>query len=233
LVVCDRHLAKTSNRFHLQERLMKRIFLTGICLLLLSCPALAKDIYVTDSLKTSLRISPGYNSKIITMVRAGERVNIIEAKDAWTKVQLADGTQGFMMNQALTEEPPKAFQLKVLQKKYDSLVENYEVLKLEHAAMQQSNMTLKGSLAATGKSGADLDKEYTKIKNNSSMYLKIKDEYEKMKSILDQKNQETERLNDVVRQKHITWFMCGAGVLLFGIFLGYSLKKKRRHSFLD
>lgn len=213
---------------------MNRIFLTGICLLLLlSCPALAKDIYVTDSLKTSLRISPGYNSKIITMVRAGERVNIIEAKDGWSKVKLADGTQGYMMNQALSEEPPKDSQLKVLQKKYDSLVEQYEALKLEYGATQQANMALKGSLAATGKSGADLDKEFMKIKNNSSRYLKIKDEYEKMKSDLEEKNQETERLNDVVKQKHITWFMSGAGVLLFGIFLGYSLKKKRRHSFLD
>ncbi|MFA6009581.1 MAG: TIGR04211 family SH3 domain-containing protein [Desulfobacteraceae bacterium] len=213
---------------------MKRIFLTGICLLLLlSCPALAKDIYVTDSLKTSLRISPGYNSKIIRMVPASERVNIIEVQKAWTKVQLADGTQGFVMNQALTDEIPNNFKLKVLQKKYDSLVEKYEVLKLEHDATEQANMTLKGSLAATGKGGADLDKEYMKMKNNSSNYIKIKDEYEKMKSILDLKNQETERLNDVVKQKHITWFMCGAGVLLFGIFLGYSLKKKRRHSFLD
>lgn len=213
---------------------MKRIFLTGICLLLLlPCSALAKDIYVSDSLKTSLRISPGYNSKIITMVRAGERVNILEVKKEWSKVQLVDGTQGYMMNQALSEEPPKDFQLKELQKKYDNLLQSYEALKLEHAAMQQSNMTLKGSLAATGKSGADLDKEYMKIKNNSSRYLKIKDEYEKMKSDLEEKNQETERLNDVVRQKHITWFMSGAGVLLFGIFLGYSLKKKRRHSFLD
>lgn len=213
---------------------MNRISLAGICLLLLlSCPALAKDIYVTDSLKTSLRISPGYNSKIIKMVRAGEKVNVIGVQEAWSKVQLADGTQGFMMNQALTEEPPKVFQLKILQTKFDSLAEKYEALKLEHDVTEQANTTLKGSLAATGKGGADLDKEYMKLKNNSSKYLKIKDEYENMKATLDQKTQETERLNEVVSQKHITWFLSGAGVLLFGIILGYSLKKKRRHSFLD
>ncbi len=213
---------------------MKRISLTGLCLLLLlSCPALAKDIYVTDSLKTSLRVSPGYNSKIIRMVRAGEKVNVVEVKQEWSKVRLADGTEGFMMNQALTEEMPKDSQLASLQKKFDMLSERHEALKLEFEAAEQSNKSLKGSLAASGRTGPELDKEYKVMKENSDRYLQIKDEYERMKEDLDVKTQETERLNEVVTQKHITWFLSGAGVLLFGIFLGYSMKKKRRHSFLD
>ncbi len=212
---------------------MKRTFLTGFCLLLLSFPALAKELYVSDTLKTSLRIAPGFNSKVVRMVRAGEKITVIEVQKEWSRVQLADGTQGFMMNQALSEESPKGPQLKELQLKFDGLSEKFTAMKTDYDAVKQENEALKGSLAATGKSGPELDSEYRKLKTNSSRYLKIKDEYEKMQEILDQKNKELERLNDVVTQKHITWFLSGAGVLLVGIFLGYSMKKKRRHSFLD
>lgn len=212
---------------------MKRFFLTGIILLMLSCPAPAKETYVSDALKTSLRIAPGSDKKVIRMVKAGEKVTVVETLEFWSKVVLSDGTQGYMMNQALSDEPSKASQIKELQNKFDTLNESYTTLQSQFEKMEKENKSLRAAVATTGKGGPEIEKEYRELKNNASYYLKIKDEYAKLKSELDVKTQEADRLNDVVSEKHIYWFLSGAGVLLFGIFLGYSLKKKRRHSFLD
>ena len=212
---------------------MKRFFLSGIVILLLSCPALSKELYVSDTLKTSLRIAPGFNSKVLRMVQSGSKITVLETQAEWSRVKLADGAEGFMMTQALSEEPPKNAQLKSLQIKHQELLKQFEAMKLDYDATKKMNESLKTSLAATGKGGPELEREYGRLKGNSDRYLKIKDEYAKMQEIIEQKDQELDRLNDVVAQKHIYWFLGGAGVLLMGILLGYSLKKKRRHSFLD
>ncbi len=212
---------------------MKRFFLQGIVILLLSCPALAKELYVSDTLKTSLRIAPGFNSKVVRMVQSGSKITVLEIQDDWSRVRLPDGTEGFMMTQALSEDPPKNAQLKSLQIKFQELSKQFEAMKADYDATKKMNESLKTSLAASGKGGPELERQYNRLKSNSDSYLKIKDEYAGMQEVLSQKDQELDRLNGVVAQKHIYWFLGGAGVLLVGILLGYTLKKKRRHSFLD
>lgn len=212
---------------------MKRFFLTGIGLFLLSVPVLAQDVYVTDSLKATFRSGPGNDHKILRMVSSGERMTVIEAQDAWTKVQLANGTEGWMLNQWLTEDVPKGIQLEALQKKYESLLAKHSTLKQSCDAMEEENKTLKSSLAISNKKERDIRSDYEELKAGSTQYLELKAEYTKVKTSLDEKNRECDTLNDQLTQKQIFWTLTGAGILLTGIIIGFSSKRKRRHSLLD
>ena len=212
---------------------MKRFFLTGIGILLLSCPVFAKDMYITDSLKATFRTGPGNDHKIIKMVNSGEKLSVIQQDETWSKVQLEDGTQGWVLNQWITEAMPKAIQLAILQKKHQSLLARYTTLKQGSDAIEQENKSLKETLSITSKNESEISTSYQELKSNSAHYLKLKDEYAKMKESLDQKTLEADMLNEKMKQKHITWFLSGAGVLLLGLFLGYSSKKKKRNSLLD
>jgi SH3 domain protein len=39
-------------------------------------------------------------------------------------------------------------------------------------------------------------------------------------------------LTDALKSKHIKWFLSGAGVLIFGMLLGFSSKREKRRSSL-
>ncbi|MBU1168288.1 MAG: TIGR04211 family SH3 domain-containing protein [Proteobacteria bacterium] len=212
---------------------MKRFFLIGIGLILLAYPVMAQDIYVTDSLKATFRTGPGNDHKILRMISSGERMTVLEAQENWTKVQLPSGTEGWMLNQWLTEDVPKGIQLEALQKKYESLLSKHSALKQEFELMETENKSLKVNLAISNKKERDIRNEYDELKAGSGQYLELKADYTKIKTSFEEKTRECDKLNDQLTQKQIFWTLTGAGILLTGIIIGFSSKRKRRHSLLD
>lgn len=212
---------------------MKRFILAVICLILLPFPVYAQYIYVTDSLKATFRTGPGNDHKILRMVSSGEKLTVLETQDAWTKVQLPSGAEGWMLNQWLTEDVPKGIQLEALQKKYESLLARHSSLKQEHNVLEQENTSLKSDLGACKQKESQVRDEYEKLKAGSGQYLELRDKYTKTKTSLEAKVLECDTLNDQLTQKWIFWTITGAGILLIGIIMGSSSKRKRRHSLLD
>jgi SH3 domain protein len=212
---------------------MKRFFLTAFGLFFLTFPALAQDVYVTDILSATFRTGPGNDHKILRMLRSGERLTVIEAQEAWTKVKTAGGLEGWMLNQWLTEDIPKAIQLDALNKKYEDLLARYSTLKQNCDAMEEENKTLKANLAISNKKERDIRKEFEDLKAGSAQYLALKEQYTKTRASLDEKTLECDALNDQLTQKQIFWTLAGAGILLTGIIIGFSSKRKRSHSLLD
>jgi SH3 domain protein len=212
---------------------MKRFFLTGICVFLLSVSAYAKDVYVTDILTATFRTGPGNDHKILRMVRSGEKLEVIEEQEAWSHVRLSNGTEGWMLNQWLTEDVPKAIQLDALNKKYEALLAKYSSLRQNTQAMEEENKSLKSNLAISNKKERDIRKDYEELKTGATQFLQLKEDYTKVKNQLEEKTRECDALNDQLTQKHIFWTLTGAGILLTGIIIGFSSKRKRRHSLLD
>lgn len=212
---------------------MKRLFLTGIGVFLLSFSAYAKDVYVTDILTATFRTGPGNDHKILRMVRSGEKLEVIEEQESWSMVRLPNGTEGWMLNQWLTTDIPKAIQLDTLNKKFETLSSKYSSLKESFEAMEEENKALKSNLAISNKKERDIREDYDSLKTGSAQYLKLKEDYTDVKNRLEEKIRECDALNDQLTQKHIIWTLTGAGILLTGIIIGFSSKRKRRHSLLD
>lgn len=213
---------------------MKRFVLALMCMLLLPLPVLAEYVYVTDSLSATFRTGPGNDHKIIKMVRSGEKLLVLEKQEAWTRVQLtASGTEGWMLNQWLTEDVPKGIQLEALQKKYEALLAKHSSLKQDCNVLVEENKSLKSDLTICNQKENSLRKDYDELKSGSAQFLELKDAYAKTKSNLDAKIQECDTLNDQLTQKWILLLLTGAGILLLGIIMGFSSKQKRRSSLLS
>lgn len=212
---------------------MKRFALAVICFILLPFPVSAQYVYVTDSLKATFRTGPGNDHKILRMVSSGEKLTVLETLDAWTRVQLPNGTEGWMLNQWLTEDVPKGIQLEALQKKYESLLARHSELKQEFTILEAENKSLKSDLNACNQKESQIRGDYDELKAGSAQYLELKDNYTKTKTSLEAKILECDTLNDQLTQKWIFWTITGAGILLIGIIMGSSSKRKRRHSLLD
>ena len=213
---------------------MKRFLLTGISLLLFSFPVFAKDLYVTDSIKTTLRNGPGNDKKLLKMVGSGEKMTLLDAQETWSKVQLSDGSEGWMLNQWLTEEIPRSVQFLTIQKKYDSLLEKYTSLKQSSDAAMEENKTLKEGRADGENTQPGVSSTSTEAPDeNLALNLKLKEEVQSLKTSLDEKNRELDALNDKVKWNLIIWFLAGSGVLLLGLLIGLSMRQKRHYSLLD
>ena len=212
---------------------MKRFVLAVIFLILFPYAVSAQYVYVTDSLKATFRTGPGNDHKILRMVSSGEKLTVLETQEAWTRVQLSNGTEGWMLNQWLTEDVPKGIQLEALQKKYESLLAKHSALKQDCNILEQENKSLKSDLAVCNRNESQLRENYDELKSGSAQYLELKDNYAKTKTSLEAKTLECDTLNDQLTQKWIFWTVTGAGILLIGIIMGSSSKRKRRHSLLD
>lgn len=211
---------------------MKRILLVGICLFLLSSPAVAEYIYVTDTVKAMFRTGPGNDHKILTTVTSGERLTVIETLGKWTHVKRANSEEGWVLNQWLISEVPNGIRLAALEKKYEKLFNKYSDLKIANEKSEEENKSLKSNLAISKKMARDSGSAYETLKKGSANYLQLKAEYQAIKEQLDKVTNEADRLNDELTQKYIFWFLIGAGVLLLGIMMGFSFNKRKRHSLL-
>ncbi len=212
---------------------MKKIVLAVICLILISSPAAAKYIYVTDTVKAMFRTGPGNDHKIMTTVSSGERLTVIEVIDKWTHVKRSNNEEGWVLNQWLIEEVPNGIRLGRLKKKYEKLIIKYSKLKVTNEENEEENKNLKSSLAISKKMERDSSNAYENLKKGSANYLQLEAESQAIKEQLDNVTNEADRLNDELTQKYIFWFLIGAGVLLLGIMIGFSFNKRKRHSLLD
>lgn len=210
---------------------MKQIFLTGICLFLLSMPAVAQNMYVTDTIKATFRNGPGNDYKIITMIMTGERVKVLETTDRWSRVERASGKEGWVLNQWLTADVPHEIRLKALKNSHEKLTEKYTALKLADSECEAENKKLKEDLAISRKNERDSRTAYENLKKASANYLKLEADYKSVREKLEKLTSEAELLNDQLIQKNITWFLTGAGVLFIGLVIGFSSRRQRRSSY--
>ncbi|PID66894.1 MAG: hypothetical protein CR975_00795 [Gammaproteobacteria bacterium] len=64
----------------------------------------AADVWVSDEVEAPLRSSPELNSKIVTLLKAGQQVSLIDKNDKYVKVKTADGSVGWLSNYYVLNE---------------------------------------------------------------------------------------------------------------------------------
>jgi SH3 domain protein len=209
------------------------LVLAGLGVIFFSHPASAKDLYVTDSIKAALRNGPGNENNLIKSLSSGDKLALIESQDGWTKVRLADGTEGWIQRQWISADVPKIIQLAALQKKYNTLVDQYDDLKKNNDMILDTNRRLRQTGASEEDSEASVTTEIPSVPvEDSQQYVKLKEENRALQESLDRKILELDAMNDKVKWNLIVWFLSGSGVLLLGLLIGLSMRQKQRHTFL-
>lgn len=178
------------------------ILLLNLCVLM-SLPAQAKTVYVTDSITITMRNGPSTKNKILKMVSSGTRLEIIDQASGWLKVATEDGTTGWVIKNYTMEQAPKDIRIQELQSERNTL-------RAENQEYQTELARLKKEMKTFQQTATDADTRLSSLKKRVAFL---------------QNQVEQARKNDQRK-----WFLYGAGVVggsaLFGFVFGRIRRKQ-------
>lgn len=199
-----------------------RIVITLFILLNLThSPSYAEEYYVSELMKITMRTGPGVGHKVIAMVSSGDLLTMLEYTKEWSRVRDANGKEGWVLTRFLTKNRPLSIVVEELRKKNQTLTAQLDKIKAENQA-----------LSGTREKLIDLETTYNTLKEKSSKFLSIEEQYNEAKLKMDEQRARIDTLESQLKNEDMVWFLSGAGVLIVGIILGVSTKKEKRNSLL-
>ena len=122
------------------------LFLMVICLIYCQGSGLAETMYVTDRLHLSLRNSPGPGQPALRLLPSDTKVDVLETEGNWAKVQLEDGSKGWVMKKYLVEDLPKSLVIEQLKGQIEEGKDIPERLQKENASLKREIDTLQNQI---------------------------------------------------------------------------------------
>ena len=214
--------------------LSKRYRISGLLLLLclFSASAYAKTMYVTDMLKLTLRTGPSIENKILAVIDSGQMMEVIEFGDEWSRVQLPNGKEGWVLSRYLTSDETNNIKLERLEAKHNNLMVQSAELLEENNRLQAENKKLQIESEANQKQLAEARTAYETLKAEASEFLTLKTKYEHTASQLTEQTAKVEKLEERLTKlemsSYIRWFLAGSGVLILGFLIGISTRRQHR-----
>lgn len=181
---------------------------------------------MTDSLDITLRIGPGNNRKIISMLSTGQPLEVLESEHGWSRVRLLGNGQdkneeGWVLSRFLMTRPP-------WETRFKSLLEEKQVEVSRREKEQERK------LQDTTKALRDLEKQYESLTTD---YITVKASHlaatSKLETVQKAFEELFEKYNKLKYSEWKNWFATGAGVLFLGLMIGLILgikQKKRKFS---
>ncbi|MBF0303649.1 MAG: TIGR04211 family SH3 domain-containing protein [Desulfamplus sp.] len=181
----------------------------------------AEQYYVGQRIEITMRTGPGTSYKVMTMLPSGEEATMMEYGKEWSRIRTSDGKDGWVLSRYLTKEMPATAMLTELQAKNSELSSMLEQIKAENSTLSgtKERLTVK-------------EKEYSDLKKRSSNFLAIEEKYHEAVKQLEEQKVFIDKCNSQSHREILYSFSIGAGVLIIGIILGMSAKKKQKSSFL-
>ncbi|OEU69098.1 MAG: hypothetical protein BA867_11780 [Desulfobacterales bacterium S5133MH16] len=215
---------------------MKNLWIIGMCLILFSTPVLAESKYISDTMKVTMRTGPGNDRKIISLLKIGKKVEVLEAGNEWTLVRLENGKEGWVINRFLTDKIPSDIELKILKSKHEALMAKAARIQEENSLMKAENKKLSTEFSVSRKKLQETTNDYKALKTESKEFLELQSKFKAASSKLAEQTKKAEKFEDELTKllwnQNIKWFLSGAGILILGFIIGFSTKRQRRRSSL-
>ena len=192
-----------------------------VCVIFSVGISFAETVYVGGVMKITMRRGPGTNHKIIAMLATGESLEIVENGRDWSQVRNAEGKEGWVLTRFITRDVPMKRQVEALEKKNKDLTVLLEKIKAENRDVE-----------ATRKKLAVIEAAYNRLKKKSADFLALEAAHEEMTQAFTQQKDRILALENRLSKEDIKWFLSGAGVLVVGIILGMSTRRKKQRSLL-
>ncbi len=215
---------------------MKQIVLIVSFLVLTSGIAPAETMFVSDRMEITLRTGPGSDRKIISMLKSDEVVDVLETENGWSRVQLADGREGWAITRFLTSSRPSRINLKALKQEHDKLLTEITDLRQKNISLTDEKQQVGKELKQNKIRSTELSRSFETLKTESAGFIQLQLDYKNAMTALKQQTQRALELDTEVEKlkwnQNVRWFLSGAGVLLLGFIIGFSTKRQRRRSSL-
>lgn len=204
--------------------------------------AIADTQYVSDELIITLRRGEGDQYKILKMLKTGTPVEILqEGATGYVFVRTSDGTEGWVRSQYLTSEMPKKTVIARLEKERERQREQIDQVEIQRAELTAELENIREDFAERNAAFTDLEKEldkvqekYRDLETKAENVVQLAEERDRLKAQKDQLSVEVDQLRkknkDIFFNGAIKWFLAGAGVLLAGVILGKTSKRKKGFS---
>lgn len=181
--------------------LVKTVFLRRLMLLLLclmAAPVVAESVYVIDVLRVGVREAPAAGGPSETVVKSGDKLEVLLKQGNYYRVRTADGTEGWVNKGYVSDEPTAAQRLAAVERENQRLRREIDTLK-----------------AARGKEGEEIE----------SLQQKLAKEGENLSSVRQERDSLQSRLDALTASKEGVFarYRWGFELLLAGIMLGVGL----------
>lgn len=219
---------------------MKHVLGWMVAVGLVLCGALpwgwAQTVYVSDVIRISVRSGPGNEHKAVTVVESGQQLEMLKPGEEWSQVRTGNGTDGYMLSRFLTPEQPMRFRFEQIQEKHKALTAQAAGLVEENNRLKAERDQSAAVLERHKKQTDSLREEFEAFKREAADVTALKARNEALTAELEQEKRALQALEnqplDLLQLPYIYWFLAGAGVLLLGFLIGFSVKRQRRWSSL-
>jgi SH3 domain protein len=197
---------------------------------------MAEKAYISDSFEVTFRSGPSIDNRVILMLRSGEAVEVMKSSGDWTNVRLLGKNQanmeGWVLSRYLSGRIPWKIQAMTLEKQNQQLKADLSKIRKEHENLVKRERQLSGELMEKATALERSDEMYRQLKDDSTDYIALKDQYVTIKSKLESAEHQVQILaddnNKMRNSQNITWFSMGALVLLFGLLIGFVIGRQRK-----
>ncbi len=227
------------------------LFVSLISLFILVKSTYADRRYVSDMLIIKLRSSKGLSYEVITALKTGASLEVLEESERYLRVRTNEGEEGWVDKQYISSDPPKSLIIAGLKKETNRLKERIEDLKNGRATtLDQLNSARRshtenaeelGKAAANsreeasrlGSELAQMTEQYNALLDQSKNVVELTSQNEKLQMENIGLNNQVEDLDQ--KNKHLRntwilrWFLAGGGVFFLGWITGKIPKKKKKY----
>jgi len=210
---------------------VNKILISLIAFICMSSSLHAKTVYVTDSMKYTLRSSESNRSKILKMVPSGTALTVISENNNthYSNVRTNSGVEGYILTRHTLKTPISRWYLNKANKKLESLQQEFELTKQQLDQLKGNNNETLSSNQSLSKERDQLSKELNDLRQTAANAVQLKhDRDQSRKKIISLSNElkevshENQMLKDSANQD---WFLYGGILSLFGVILGFILPK--------
>ena len=194
--------------------------------------------FVRPSIKVPVRRGQGTEYKILRLVKSGDQVELLEENDAWARVRLKNGTEGWMPGRFLAREAPPFKRVEILRAENKNLTQHNNELDRKFTELRDLQDRTGRELSTCIAQRDTIQTEYQTLKTDTADVVALQDEMAATQKEIQRVRTafaDVEQQNkDLKRKTTISWFLAGGGMILIGWIIGLITcrSKKRRPSLL-
>lgn len=201
-----------------------RLILAALLIVSSISVAQARTVWVNDQLYLPLRAGAGTQYRIVqNALPSGTPLEVLEVGSDYTRVRTPRGSEGWVANQYLTNEPIAADQLREVRQQLETAQQRVAALSAELDEVTEERDTLQSAENNLSTRAEDLQAELTRIKNVAADSLNLErrnrelvQENQRLGDNLEVLTAEKERLE---AGKESDFMLLGAGLVLGGVLL--------------